>query len=221
MSSQDSQSSTVKAWDPLVRVFHWSLVFFFLLAFITEDDWLNLHVQAGYAVTFLIGFRLLWGLVGTRNARFMSFVKSPRVVLTYLKGMLSLKAPHYLGHNPLGAAMVIALLLGIVLVSITGMAIIAPEGNGPLAGTFFSTLSGDWMEDVHEFFANFTLLMVLIHVSGVVVSSFLEGENLVKAMVTGRKKSRSNWVDVDPGKGKEIQYQRTCKNQSGSHKADL
>jgi cytochrome b len=205
MSFQDADSSTVKVWDPLVRVFHWSLVFFFLLAFLTGDDWLNLHVLAGYAVTFLIGFRLLWGLVGTRNARFMSFVKSPKVVLAYLKGMLSLKAPHYLGHNPLGAAMVIALLSGVALASITGMVIIANEGNGPLAGTVFSALGGDWMEDVHEFFANFTLLMVLAHVSGVAVSSCLEGENLVKAMVTGRKKYRSNWADVDPGNRKEIQ----------------
>ena len=205
MSIQKSDSSTVKAWDPLVRVFHWSLVFFFLLAFVTGDDWPNLHVLTGYAVTFLIGFRLLWGLVGTRNARFMSFVKSPKVMLAYLKGMLSLKAPHYLGHNPLGAAMVIALLLGIALASLTGMVIIASEGNGPLAGTIFSTLGGDWMEDVHEFFANFTMLMVLIHVSGVAISSFLEGENLVKAMVTGRKRFRSNWVDVDPGNAKEIQ----------------
>jgi cytochrome b len=205
MSFQDADSSTVKAWDPLVRVFHWSLVFFFLFAFITGDDWQNLHVLAGYAVTLLIGFRLLWGLVGTRNARFMSFVKSPKVMLAYLKGMLSLKVPHYLGHNPLGAAMVIALLSGIALASMTGMVMIANEGHGPLVGTFLSTLGGDWMEDVHEFFANFTLLMVLIHVSGVVVSSFLEGENLVKAMVTGRKKFRSTWVDVDPGKGKEIQ----------------
>jgi cytochrome b len=205
MSFQNADLSTVKAWDPLVRVFHWSLVFFFLLAFITGDDWLNLHVPAGYAVTFLIGFRLLWGLVGTRNARFMSFAKSPKVMLAYLKGMVSLKAPHYLGHNPLGAAMVIALLSGIALASMTGMVIIANEGNGPLAGTVFSTLGGDWMEDAHEFFANFTLLMVLTHVSGVAISSFLEGENLVKAMVTGRKKCRSNWADVNPGNGKENQ----------------
>jgi cytochrome b len=106
MSFQSAESSTVKVWDPLVRVFHWSLVFFFLLAFITEDDWLDLHEQAGYAVAFLIGFRLLWGLVGTRNARFMTFVKSPKVMLAYLKRVLSFKVPHYLGHNPLGAAMV-------------------------------------------------------------------------------------------------------------------
>jgi cytochrome b len=129
MPFQNADSSTVKVWDPLVRVFHWSLVFFFLLAVITENDWLNLHVQAGYAVTLLIGFRLLWGLVGTRNARFMSFVKSSKVMLAYLKGMLSLKVPHYLAHNPLGAAMVIALQSGIALVSTTGMVIIANEEN--------------------------------------------------------------------------------------------
>jgi cytochrome b len=205
MSFQDADSSTVKVWDPLVRVFHWSLVFFFLFAFITEDDWLNLHVQAGYAVSFLIGFRLLWGLVGTRNARFLTFVKSPTVMLTYLKGMLSFKVPHYLGHNPLGAAMVIILLLGITLVSLSGMALIAIEGNGPLAGSLVASWDADWIEEVHEFFANFTLLMVIVHVSGVIFSSLVEGENLVKAMVTGRKKNRAYWVDVNPGKRKESQ----------------
>ena len=173
MSFQDADSSTVKVWDPLLRVFHWSLVFFFLFAFITEDDWLNLHVQAGYAVSFLIGFRLLWGLVGTRTARFMNFVKSPTVMLAYLKEILSRKVPHYLGHNPLGAAMVIILLLGITLVSLSGMALIASEGNGPLAGSFVASWDADWMEEVHEFFANCTLLMVTAHVSGVIFSSLL------------------------------------------------
>jgi cytochrome b len=168
MSSQDADSSMVKVWDPLVRVFHWSLVFLFLLAFITEDDWLDLHVLAGYAVSFLIGFRLLWGLVGTRNA-------------------------------------LVVLLLSVALVSFTGMTMVASEGQGPLAGTFFSSWDGDWMEEVHEFFANFTLLMVFAHVSGVLASSLLEGENLVKAMVTGRKKYRAYWEDVNPGKGEENQ----------------
>jgi cytochrome b len=93
MSFRDADSSTVKVWDPLVLVFQWSLVFSFLFALITEDDWLNLHVQAGYAASFLIGFRLLLGLEDARNARFMSFVKSPTVMLTYFKGMLSFKVP--------------------------------------------------------------------------------------------------------------------------------
>jgi cytochrome b len=196
MSAHDAEPSTVKVWDPLVRIFHWSLVFFFLFAFITGDDWQKLHVLAGYAVSFLIGFRLLWGLVGTRHARFLTFVKSPTVMLTYLKSLLKFKAPHYLGHNPLGAAMVIVLLLSIALVAFSGMVLIAGEGEGPLAATLLALWSGDWMEEVHEFFANFTLLMVVIHVSGVIFSSLLEGENLVKAMMTGRKKFRSHWEDV-------------------------
>lgn len=203
MSAQNTAPSTVKAWDPLIRVFHWSLVFFFLLAFITEDDWLNLHVQAGYAVTLLIGFRLFWGLVGTRNARFSHFVKAPKFVLSHLRGMLTFKASHYLGHNPVAAVMVILLLASIALVAFSGLVMIASEGQGPLAGTLFSTWNGEWMEEIHEFLANFTLLLVFAHVTGVVFSSFLERENLVKAMWTGRKKLRSQWDDFDPGQGEK------------------
>jgi len=200
MSLPNRNPSTVKAWDPLVRVFHWSLVFFFLLAFITEDDWMSLHVWAGYAVSMLIGFRLLWGLVGTRNARFLTFVKSPKVVMRHLRDMLLLKPAHYLGHNPVAAVMVVALLVSITLVAFSGMVMIASEGEGPLAGTLFASLNGETMEDVHEFFANFTLFLVFAHVAGVVISSFLEGENLVRSMITGRKKARAQWADVGPHK---------------------
>jgi len=192
--------STIKVWDPLVRVFHWSLVFFFLLAYATEDDWMNLHVWAGYAVSMLIGFRLLWGLIGTRNARFLTFVRSPTVVMRHLRDMLSLNPRHYLGHNPVAAVMVVALLASISLVAFSGMVLIASEGQGPLAGTLFAGLNGEMMEEVHEFFANFTLLLVFVHVAGVVVSSFLESENLIRAMITGRKKARASWADVDPGR---------------------
>ncbi len=198
MPSLNNLSSTVKAWDPLVRVFHWSLVFFFLLAFATGDDWTSFHLQAGYAVSLLVGFRLIWGLVGTRNARFLSFVKSTRAIREHLKGMLSFEARHYLGHNPVAAVMVIALLASIALVAFSGMVMIADEGHGPLAGTMFSSWNGEWMEEVHEFFANFTLLLVFAHVAGVFISSLLEGENLVRAMITGRKRSRSHWEDFNP-----------------------
>jgi len=197
MKSYNINPSTVKAWDPLVRVFHWSLVFFFLLAFATEDDWMNLHVWAGYAIAMLIGFRLLWGIIGTRNARFLTFVKSPRVVKQHLRNMATLKAPHYLGHNPVAAVMIIALLGSISMIAFSGMVLIAAEGQGPLAGTLFASANGDTMEEIHEFFANFTLLLVFLHVGGVVVSSLLEGENLVKAMITGRKKARPQWADVN------------------------
>ncbi len=159
---------------------------------------MNLHVWAGYAVAMLIGFRLLWGVIGTRTARFLTFVKSPQIVMRHLRNMLSLKSPHYLGHNPVAAVMVIALLVSIILVAFSGMVLIATEHQGPLAGTLFAGANGEVMEEIHEFFANFTLLLVFAHVGGVVISSFLEGENLVKAMITGRKKARQQWADVNP-----------------------
>ena len=198
MFSHDSPPPTVKAWDPLVRVFHWSLVLFFLLAFATEDEWMNLHVWAGYAVAMLVAFRLLWGVIGTRTARFLTFVKSPRAAMRHLGAMLSGKTPHYLGHNPAAALMVVALLGSISLVAFSGMVLIATEGQGPLAGTIFAGINGEAIEEVHEFFANFTLLLVFAHVAGVVASSLLEGENLVRAMISGRKRARSTWADVNP-----------------------
>jgi len=198
MKSNDASPSSVKVWDPLVRVFHWSLMLFFLLAFITEDDWMKLHVWAGYAVAMLIAFRLVWGVVGTRTARFRSFVKSPRLVMRHLREMLLLRPSHYLGHNPAAAAMVVTLLLSISLVAFTGMVLIATEGQGPLAGTFFAGASSKVTEDVHEFFANLTLVFVFWHLTGVGISSLLEGENLARSMVTGRKKARQQWVDVNP-----------------------
>jgi cytochrome b len=201
MSTTKAEPSTVKAWDPLIRIFHWSLVICVLLAFVSEDDWSTLHLWSGYAVSLLIGFRLLWGLVGTRTARFTSFVRSRRAVMQHLKAMLTFKAPHYLGHNPAAAVMVILLLTSIALVAFSGMVLIAGEGQGPLVDTLFSSWNGDWMEDLHEFLANFTLLLVIGHVSGVIFSSFLEGENLIRAMISGRKKKRAHWEDVTPQQG--------------------
>ncbi len=195
MSTQTNTPDTIKVWDPLVRLFHWSLVISFFLAFITEDDFISLHVAAGYAVAMLIGFRLVWGLIGTRYARFTQFIKSPAQVLFYLKKMLKFDVPHYIGHNPAAAAMIVSLLISIILVSITGMAIIATEGQGPLADTFLAGFNAEWMEEIHEFFANFTMLLVLLHVAGVFISSMMEGENLARAMITGRKKFRSEIVD--------------------------
>jgi cytochrome b len=188
--------STIKAWDPLVRIFHWSLVFFFILAYLTEDNLKTLHIWAGYAVALLIIFRLVWGMIGTRHARFSSFVRSPSIVLDYIRQMRHFNAPHYLGHNPAAGAMIIALLLSLIMVSITGMSIIAAEGQGPLAGTVAANPNADWMEEIHEFFAHLTLLLVMLHIAGVIFGSFLEGQNLPRAMLTGRKQYRDDYVDT-------------------------
>ena len=106
MSFQNADSSFVKACDPLVRVFLWGFVFFFLSALIIEGNWPNLNVQAGNIVSFLIGFCLLWRLAGTRYAYFMNSVISLTVIQTHLKGMMSFKAPHYLRYNPASTTIV-------------------------------------------------------------------------------------------------------------------
>ncbi len=182
---------TVKVWDPLVRIFHWTLVLAFFTAYLTEDDWVSLHTLAGYTVAALVAFRLVWGVIGTRHARFTDFVCRPATVLAYLKSMLALRAPRYLGHNPAGGAMIVALLLALAATTVTGM--VAYGAGEHAAGPFAAMMAGTGrsaahaLKEVHEFFANFTLLLVVLHVGGVIVSSLLHRENLPRAMVTGRK----------------------------------
>ncbi|WP_456445072.1 cytochrome b/b6 domain-containing protein [Thiolapillus sp.] len=191
----EQHPSTIPVWDPLVRIFHWSLVLFFSIAYITEDNFLTVHVWAGYTVALLLAFRLVWGVVGTRYARFSSFITSPKTVVEYMRSMLHFRVAHYLGHNPAAGAMVIALLLSLITVVFSGMSIIAADGQGPLAGTWAARLDAKWMEEIHEFLANLTLLLVFLHVGGVVFSSFLENQNLPRAMLTGKKKYRNDYVD--------------------------
>ena len=184
--------SMVKVWDPLVRSFHWILVIAFFTAYFTEDDFLTLHVYAGYTVLGLIVLRLVWGIVGTRYARFSSFVTRPRVAWQYLKDTLLLRAKRYLGHNPAGAAMIVLLLISLLLTTLTGLAIYgASESAGPLAGWFGNVgeLGEDVIKEVHEFFANFTIVLVAIHVGGVIFESLAHRENLVRAMFNGYKKA--------------------------------
>ena len=182
----------VKVWDPLVRVFHWALVVSFFTAYLTEDDFLTLHVWAGYAVLGLVVFRILWGLVGTRHARFSDFVYSPRAVRAFLKDSLLLRAKRYLGHNPAGGAMIVLMLISLVLTTLTGLMVYgAAENAGPLAAGWLGQLgdeSGDVFEAVHEFLANLCLMLVAIHVVGVLVESLVHRENLVRAMWNGRKR---------------------------------
>lgn len=180
----------IKVWDPLVRIFHWSLVASFMGAYLSGDEWLEPHVFFGYAIAALLAFRLVWGLIGSRHARFSDFVYSPANIKAYLRDLSLSKAKRYLGHNPAGGAMVILLLVSLVLTVVSGLAAYgAEEGAGPMAGLLAG--SSHWLEEAaeegHEFFANFTLLLVFVHVGGVLVSSRLHKENLVRAMFTGKK----------------------------------
>ncbi len=193
--SYERRSGLVRVWDPLVRVFHWTLVTAFFVAYFTEDELLTPHVYAGYLIAGLIVFRLIWGVIGTRHARFSDFVRRPREVLDYLRSIRTGHPRRYLGHNPAGGAMIIALLSSLVLTTVTGIAIYgAGESAGPLAASLAGTSEfwTDVLEEFHEFMANLTVLLVALHVTGVIIASRQHKENLVRAMIDGRKQALSD-----------------------------
>ena len=177
----------IKVWDLPLRIFHWLLVAGFFIAYLTEEELLTLHVWAGYLVFGLLVFRLIWGFTGNEYARFSSFICSPLKSVNYVNDMLALKATRYLGHNPAGALMIVMLLVSLLATTISGVAVYgADQGLGPLAS--IGSANEELWEEVHEFFANFTVLLVIVHVAGVVVESWLHRENLAKAMWNGLKK---------------------------------
>lgn len=211
--------SEVRVWDPLVRVIHWTLVVAFATAYLTGEDgpeWL--HVWSGYVLVALILVRLVWGFVGSAYARFRDFIYAPSTILSYLVRLPLGKARRYLGHSPAGGAMVVALLLGLAGTTGSGLMLYAvEEGSGPLAplvsvdGTDFGPVLGiataradeeeneysgggredreHFWEEIHEFLANFTLILVFLHIAGVLFSSLAHHENLVRAMFNGRKRA--------------------------------
>ena len=183
------EQADVKVWDPFVRIFHWLLVLSFTVAWLSGEELELLHAWAGYAVFGLVLLRLVWGFIGTRHARFSDFVYPPVAVKGFIGDTLLNRARRYLGHNPAGGAMIILMLLSLVLVSVTGFAVYGiEEGAGPLALLAGSShVLEEAVEEMHEWFANLMLLLVVIHVAGVVVESLIHRENLVKAMFTGRK----------------------------------
>lgn len=175
----DTTAPLVHVWDPFVRIFHWSLVGLFVLAFATGDEIEWLHLAAGYAIAGLILLRVIWGFVGPRHARFSDFVRTPREVTGYVRSAIRLRAPRYLGHNPAGGAMIIALLAMLIGISATGFMM--------TTDTFWGA---QWVEDLHEGLVYVTLGLIALHVAGVVFAGIEHGENLVKAMITGRKRAR-------------------------------
>lgn len=167
-------AATVKVWDPLLRVLHWSLAAAFLVAYVTGEEAEVLHEMAGYAVLAIVGVRALWGLIGPRHARFDDFVPTPARLFAYVRGLLAGHAPRHLGHNPAGGAMIVAMLAMLLATAATGV---------------LTLQGGEAFEELHEAAANAMLVLVVFHLAGVVLSSLLHGENLVSAMLTGRKRA--------------------------------
>ncbi len=174
MSGRPDAKPTVKVWDLLVRVGHWSIVIGIVAAWFTRGKW---HEWIGYAVLAIIAVRIVWGLIGSRYARFTQFVHSPEATLDYGKQILAHQEPRHLGHNPLGGWMIVALLVTLAGVCVTGWLFTTDRFWGV-----------EWMEELHEGLTYFLLGLAALHVSGVIFSSLRHRENLVAAMIHGHKK---------------------------------
>ena len=170
---------SILVWDWPVRLGHWLMAGGFIVAWLTaeSESFRLVHVLAGSTVIAAALFRLPWGFIGSRYARFVDFVRGPQAVSNYLRSLLKLQPEHHTGHNPAG-----------------GWAIVLLLGLGILTGTAgwanYNELGGHWLEELHEGLASGMLAVVIIHVAGVVSGSSLHGENLVRAMLSGRKQGR-------------------------------
>ena len=180
MNSTETEITSVKVWDWPVRLFHWTLAASVIGAYVTgeSEDFERLHHTLGWVAAGLIAFRVVWGLMGTRYARFSEFVRGPAQVWSYIKSLRSHAPQHFVGHNPVGA-MAVILLMGLTAFSVyTGWLALADNAS-------------EWLEEAHEIAANTLITVVLVHVIGVLWSSQTHGENLLKAMLTGRKTAPS------------------------------
>ncbi|WP_246130889.1 cytochrome b/b6 domain-containing protein [Nitrospirillum pindoramense] len=172
-------AGTVRVWDPAIRLLHWTIAASFAIAWLSAEEIMPVHEAAGFVILVAVGLRSLWGLIGTPHARFADFVPSPSGFLSYMAALVKGRAGRYVGHNPAGGAMIVALLASLLLTVATG--VVLDTGGG--------ILGEDAMEDIHGAMATVTLILVVLHVGGVILSSVLHRENLVKAMLTGRKRA--------------------------------
>lgn len=197
----------VRVWDPLVRVFHWALVAAFATSWLTAEELQPVHEISGYIIAGLVAFRVVWGLVGSRYARFAQFLRGPGETLGYLGDVTRGRERRYLGHNPAGAAMVVALLLTLSGTAFTGWLMEEPDRVAMLpampqvVAMAWADDDGDEREygergeaagplkEVHETFANLMLFLVALHVGGVVLASFRHRENLPRSMISGDKRA--------------------------------
>ena len=205
--------NSIKVWDIFVRIFHWTLVGSIIGLYLSGDEFKSVHIHLGYFVTCLVLARIIWGFVGTKHARFNNFLYRPRTIYDYLKSLIKGNPKHYLGHNPAGGLMIIVMLITLLVVVFSGLKTLAIEGKGPLSTTVISILrvayadedehdddhtyrdghrqneqKDDFWEDIHELMTSFMIFLIVVHVGGVIVSSWIHKENLIMGMITGIKK---------------------------------
>ena len=182
----------IYVWDLPTRLFHWSLVALLAFQWLSgefEDELLEYHLLGGYAILALVAFRLLWGFVGSQHARFGNFLRGVEPTLEYARALRANAAPRYLGHNPLGGWMIVALLATLALQGFTGL--FASDDvmtSGPLRHLVSEQL-GEILTEFHEGSFNVLMTLVVVHVVSILAHRLFKGEDLVRPMLTGYKDS--------------------------------
>lgn len=207
---------SIKVWDLFVRIFHWTLVALMIGMYISGEKFKGVHIYLGYFIIMLVLARIAWGFIGTKHARFGDFLYGPTKIFYYLRSLFSGKPIHYVGHNPAGGLMVLVMLIALPVTTFTGLKALAADGQGRPANTnvsFFKLAYADkdehqedegekyhsdalqnkgkeeFWEEMHEIMTSFMLFLIIIHIFGVLVSSWLHRENLILSMISGKKKS--------------------------------
>ena len=177
--SSDARRSPdmARVWDPVVRLFHWSLAASFVVAYLSRHASADVHQVAGFAAAGLVVLRLVWGWLGTPYARFSQFVRHPATVVRYVAAIVSGREARHLGHNPAGGAMILLLMAAMIATSLTGWMM--------TTDTYFGVV---WVETLHGLCGHGLLVLVLLHLGGVALASVRHRENLVRAMITGDKR---------------------------------
>jgi cytochrome b len=178
-SEPQAPPAELEVWDWPLRACHWALACFVLIAWLTPNAYDGLHRFAGYTALGLIIFRLGWGFAGTRHSRFRTLGRRVRAAPSFLWNLHRRETGCYRGLNPAGAAMLVALLALLAISTVTGWMQVTVR--------FFGVW---WVEDTHAYSSNAVIILVILHVAGVLAMSVLQGENLVRAMITGRKRAR-------------------------------
>jgi cytochrome b len=181
----------IMVWDLPTRLFHWLLVFFVIISFVTGNiggNAMQYHEWSGFIILTLLLFRLVWGFVGSRESRFMSFIRGPSAVISYARILLCRRSAHYLGHNPLGGWSIIALLLTLLIQAATGL--FANDDivtEGPLFD-WVGKATSDWITRIHKLNQQVIIALACVHVLAVLFYFFYKRENLVLPMITGGKR---------------------------------
>ena len=185
-----SAAGPIVVWDLPTRVFHWTLVAAVVVSYVTggeEGSWFIAHTVAGYVIALLLLFRILYGFVGSAHSRFSDFLYSPKAVATYVRRLVRLEPPRFIGHNPLGGWMVVLML--VVLAANIATGLLSGEENGPggLLLPLIAAPGAEGLGEIHEVLGNVIVVLACLHVLGVAADWILTRENIVRAMITGDK----------------------------------